>query len=43
MVFEKQGRKQEALEQYRAALALAPDFQQAQDDLQRLEKELAGG
>ncbi len=42
VVYEKQGRKNEALEQYQTAVTMAPDFQQAKEDLERLEEEVAG-
>ena len=36
-ILEKQGDKQEAADQYRAALALAKDYDRAREALQRLE------
>jgi tetratricopeptide (TPR) repeat protein len=42
MVYEKQGRKAEALEQYRLAAELDPEWEQPREEIERLEKELSG-
>jgi tetratricopeptide (TPR) repeat protein len=43
LVYEKQGRKPEALEQYRAASEFLPDWEEPKQDIQRLERELGTG
>jgi tetratricopeptide (TPR) repeat protein len=40
LVYEKQERKQEALEQYQLAAELAPDWEEPRQDVERLKKEL---
>lgn len=39
-VYEKQGRKSDALASYKTAVGLEPDFRQAREDAERLAKEL---
>ena len=41
LVYEKQGRKEAALEQYRMASEIFPDWEDPKKDIARLEKELA--
>jgi tetratricopeptide (TPR) repeat protein len=40
LVYEKQGRKNDALEQYRAAAELFPNWEAPREDVERLEKEI---
>ncbi len=41
-VYEKQGRKSDALASYKMAVEMEPDFRQAREDAERLAKELGG-